>query len=57
VGTLFFFTNPVSILALVDTPPSLKNAHWLLMAVGILEQGILLAVILWIGLRNWKRSV
>jgi len=57
LGTLVFFANPISILALIESPPSFKNAHGVLMLVGILEQGILLAVTLWIGLQNWKRSV
>jgi hypothetical protein len=55
--TLFFFANPICTLALIDPPPWFKNAPGLLMAIGIVEQGILLAAILWAGLRNWKRSV
>lgn len=55
--TLTSFVNPVLVLALVDPMPSLKNASWLPIAVAIAEQGILLSVVLWVGLRNWKRSV
>ena len=55
--TLFFFANPVCLLALIDPPPGFKNAGSLLMSIGVVEQGILLAAILWAGLRNWKRSV
>jgi ABC-type transport system involved in multi-copper enzyme maturation permease subunit len=56
-GTLVFFVNPIGIFALVESHPSFRNAPWLLIAVGIAEQGILFAVILWIGLRSWKRSI
>ena len=55
--TLASYVNPVFVLALVDPPPLLKNASWLPFAVGIAEQGIVLSVVLWIGLRNWRRSV
>jgi len=55
-GTLAL-VNPISIWGLVASDSSLRNPPWLLIAVWIAEQGILLAVTLWIGLRNWKRSV
>ncbi|MBP8304390.1 MAG: hypothetical protein KBE04_09715 [Phycisphaerae bacterium] len=54
---LFLSANPLYVLALVDLPESLKNAGWLPMAAVLLEQGILLVLVLWVGLRNWKRSV
>lgn len=57
LDSLFLFANPLYALALVDPPESFKNAGWPLMAAVILEQGILLILVLWVGLRNWKRSV
>jgi hypothetical protein len=52
---LGFFINPMMALAMISPPSWLKNAS-LPAATGMVEQVALLAVVLWVGLWNWKRS-